>query len=72
MSEELQKILSLSVEEKLDAIAEIWDSIDENNLPVTDEVVSIAKERYEEYLKNPDDIIPWEKAKEILFKKYGL
>ena len=72
MPDPLKEILKMSVTEKVDVIEKIWNSIDENNLPVSDDELTIAKERYEEYLKNPNDVIPWVKAQEALKKKYGL
>ena len=71
MTDSLKDILKLSVEEKVDAIEVIWNSIDEDSLPVTDEELTIARERYEEYLKNPGDTIPWEEARKRLMDKYG-
>lgn len=71
MPDPLIDILKMSVSEKVDVIEKIWNSIDENSLPVSDDELTIAKERYEDYLKNPGDVIPWEKAQEALKKKYG-
>jgi putative addiction module component (TIGR02574 family) len=71
MTDSLKVILKLSVEEKVNAIEAIWNSIEEDSLPVTDEELTIARERYEEYLKNPGDTISWEKAKKRLMDKYG-
>ncbi len=67
----LQEILNANVEEKLQAIETIWDSIDNNSLPVTDEETQIAKQRYEEYLQNPDDALQWKEARQKLRLKYG-
>ena len=72
MPDSLKEILKMSVTEKVDVIEKIWNSIDENKLPASDEEITIAKERYEEYLKNPNDVIPWEKAQEALKKKHGI
>lgn len=71
MIDPVKNILNMSVEEKVNAIEAIWNSIKDDALPVTDEEVTIARERYEEYLKSPHDSISWEKAKKILMKKYG-
>jgi putative addiction module component (TIGR02574 family) len=71
MTDSLKGILKLSVEEKVNAIEAIWNSIEEDSLPVTDEQLTIARERYEEYLKNPGDTISWEKARKRLMDKYG-
>ncbi len=71
MTSALKEILSQTTEEKIEAVEAIWNSIDETELPVTDVEISIAKERYEEYLKNPNDTISWEEVKKKLMNKYG-
>ena len=71
MTDSLNSILKLSVEERVNAIEAIWNSIEKDSLPVTDEELTIARERYEEYLKNPGDAISWEKARKRLMDKYG-
>lgn len=71
MGNSVKDILKLSVRDRMKAVEKIWDSIDEDSVPVTKDEVTIAKERYEEYLKNPDDSIKWEKARKSLMKKYG-
>jgi putative addiction module component (TIGR02574 family) len=72
MKSNIDDILKLSPGEKLEIIHKIWDSIDEEEQPVTDEELTIARERYEEYVKNPGDVVDWEQVKKKLFKKYGL
>lgn len=71
MTDSLQNILKLSVEERVNAIEAIWNSIEEDSLPVTDDELTIAKERYEEYIKNPGDTIPWDEVRKGLMNKYG-
>ena len=71
MSNPVNDILKLSVEEKVSAVEKIWNSIDNNSLPASEEEIKIARERYNEYLKNPEDLISWEKARKGLMKKYG-
>ena len=69
MSNPVNDILKLSVEERTNAVEKIWNSIDENSLEVSNEELKIARERYNEYLRNPDDVIAWEKARIGLMKK---
>ncbi len=71
MKQLLEEILKGSVEEKIEAVETIWNSINENSVPVTDDEIQIAKERYEEYIKHPEDTINWEIAKKKLMDKYG-
>jgi putative addiction module component (TIGR02574 family) len=71
MADPLKDILKMTLQEKIDVVETIWNSIDENSLPVTEDELTVAKERYAEYLKNPDDVVSWEKAKKALMEKYG-
>ena len=66
MKKSLHEILEGSVEEKMEVVEAIWNSIDENSVPVSDEEIQIVKKRYDEYLQNPNDTIDWEVAKEKL------
>lgn len=58
MSNSLNDILKLSVEEKINAVEKIWNSIDDNSFSATEEEITIARERYNECLKNPGELIP--------------
>lgn len=71
MKQLLQDILNGSVEEKMEAVETIWNSIDEHSVPVTDEEITIAKERYKEYLLHPNDAVDWDVARKKLMDKYG-
>ena len=72
MKQSLQEILEGSVEEKIEAAEAIWNSIDESLIPITDEETRIVKDRYEQYLQNPNEAIDWKTAKQKLMAKYGL
>ncbi len=52
-------------------VEELWDSIDEELLPVSEELQQIAKERYEEHLSNPDTVIFLDELKKKMQEKYG-
>lgn len=67
----IDEILRLPVEERLEIVDRIWDSLEEN-IPVTEYEITVAKERYEEYQKNPDNSLDWKEVKNQLFQKYGL
>ena len=49
----------------------IWESLDEN-VPHDEDEINIARERYEEYKKNPESTLNWDNVKKELFTKYGL
>lgn len=71
MDKSLNEILNSPVEEKISAVEAIWDSIENDSLPVTEEEIQIAKARYQEYLNNQSDGISWTEAKQKLMRKYG-
>jgi putative addiction module component (TIGR02574 family) len=55
----------LPVDDRLDLIEEIWDSVasEIDKLPLTpDQEVEIAR-RLDEHEADPDDVIPWETIK---------
>ena len=63
--------MKLSVEEKLQLAEELWESVDEEQIPATDHEITMAEERYESYLKNPKDGISWEEFRKKINDKYG-
>lgn len=66
-----EELLKLSVEERIKLAEELWESVDEEQLPITDNEISIAEERYEAYLKNPKDGISWAEFRKKISDKYG-
>jgi len=71
MTTNINDILKLPVEERLGIMEKIWESLDEN-VPYDEDEINIAKERYEEYKKNPESTLDWNDVKKELFQKYGL
>jgi putative addiction module component (TIGR02574 family) len=65
------ELLKLSVEERIKLAEELWDSVDDSLIPVTDDEITVAKERYEAYLKKPEDGMNWEEFREKIKSKYG-
>lgn len=66
-----EELLKLSVEEKIKLAEDLWDSIDDEQLPATDVEINMAEERYEAYLKNPNDGMSWEEFRKKISDKYG-
>lgn len=66
-----EELLKLSVEERIRLAEELWESVDEEQLPVTDVEITVAEERYEAYLKNPKEGISWEEFRKKINDKYG-
>ena len=62
----LDEILRLPVEERIDLVERIWDSIaaDADAVPVTPEQREELQRRLEEHQRNPDDVVDWSDAEE--------
>ncbi len=68
MTIDIDNILKLPVDEKLEIMEKIWESLDEN-IPYNEDEINIAKERYEDYKKNPESTLDWNDVKKELFQK---
>ena len=66
-----EELLKLPVLEKQELAEALWNSIDDNTLPVTDEEISFAEERYQLHLKTPEDGFTWKELREKVKNKYG-
>jgi putative addiction module component (TIGR02574 family) len=53
----------LSVEEKLDLIALLWDSLPEDQLPMPEWQLKLLEERLAEFEADPDEGQSWEEVK---------
>jgi len=53
----------LSVEEKLDLIALLWDSLPEDHLPMPEWQLTLLEERLAEFEADPDEGQSWEEVK---------
>ena len=71
MTTDINDILKLPADERLEIMEKIWESLDDN-IPSDQDEINIAKERYEDYKKNPESTLDWTDVKEELFQKYGL
>ncbi len=72
MSYNKEELLKLPVAERYDIAVALWDSIEEEDLPVTDEEKAFAEMRLQEHLNNPQDVIKWEDARAQIKKEYGI
>lgn len=66
-----EDLLKLPVQEKQELAEALWNSIDDNLLPVTEEEIVFAAERYQLHLKNPEDGFTWDELREKVKSKYG-
>jgi putative addiction module component (TIGR02574 family) len=71
MSYNTAELLKLPVIERYDIALALWESIEDEELPVTSEERVIAEERYNEYLKNPNAGFTWEECRKKIQLKYG-
>lgn len=71
MSYNRDELLKLPPEEKLELVEALWDSIDEDLLPVTDEEIEFARERFELHKQKPSEGLSWLEVKKKITKKYG-
>lgn len=71
MAVDIDAILKLPVDERLEIIEKICESLDEN-VPISEYEVELARERLEEFQKNPNDSLDWNEVKKQLFNKYGV
>lgn len=72
MSYNKEELLKLPLDEKLQLIEDLIASVHESEEEDESHLISIARERYEQYLKNPNDGISWEEARKLLWSKYGV
>ncbi len=72
MSYNKEELLKLPAAERYDIAVALWDSIEEEDLPVTDEEKAFAEMRLQEHLNNPKDVIKWEDARAQIKKEYGI
>ena len=66
-----EELLKLPVSEKQELAEALWNSIDDELLPVTEDEILFAEERYQQHLKNREEGFTWEEFREKVKKKYG-
>lgn len=72
MSYNTEELLKLPVIERYDIAVALWESIEDEDLPITDEEKVFAGMRLQEYLNNPKDVLKWEDARIQIKKEYGI
>ena len=71
MSCNRDELLKLPPKEKLELVEALWNSIDEDLLPVTEEEIKFARERFELHMQKPSEGMSWSQVKKKITKKYG-
>jgi putative addiction module component (TIGR02574 family) len=58
------ELMELTAEERLDLVADLWDRLEQDDLPpLTDEPKQELDRRYAEHLRNPSRASKWEDVK---------
>ncbi len=72
MTKMMQKILKLSVSERILMVEAIWDSIadDEEQVELSSETMQLLDERLEAHKENPEEGSTWEKVKDRIKKQF--
>ena len=66
---EINEIGNLSAAEKFDLLDAVWESLEADELSLTDAQRDELDYRLGQYERNPDEVIPWEQVRAGLFKK---
>lgn len=66
-----EELLDLSATEKIALAEELWGSVENELLPITDEEVAFAEERLKMHEANPNEGVSLEEFKNSFAKKYG-
>jgi putative addiction module component (TIGR02574 family) len=68
MSIEIQTLLSLAPQERLNLVYTLWDSLNPSDIPLSAEQKAELDRRKAAHLANPDAAISWDSIK----RSYGL
>ena len=69
MSNIQNEIGNLSAAEKFDLLDALWESLEADELSLTDGQRNELDHRLSQYERNPDEVIPWEQVRMALLKK---
>ncbi len=69
MSDFRNQIDSLSAAEKIELLDALWESLEADEVPLTEAQRTELDYRIARHEQNPSDVIPWEQVKAGLFKK---
>jgi putative addiction module component (TIGR02574 family) len=71
MKTELSELLNLSSSERLLLVQELWDSINDDDIPLTDWQKTELDRRKANYQENPDSGRSWEEVKRRIIERHG-
>jgi putative addiction module component (TIGR02574 family) len=69
MSDLRNRIEGLSPAEKIDLLDVLWESLEADEVPLTDAQRAELDHRIARHAQNPADVIPWEEVRAALFKQ---
>jgi putative addiction module component (TIGR02574 family) len=69
MSDFRNQIGSLSAAEKIELLDALWESLEADEVPLTEAQLAELDYRIARHEQNPSDVIPWEQVRAGLFKK---
>lgn len=67
-----EELLSLPIEEKIALAEELWSSVEDEQLPITDEELAFVEERLKSHQGNPGEAMSMEDFKKLFAYKHGL
>lgn len=71
MAYDKKELLALPDEEKLALAEELWGSVEEKVLAVTEDEIAFAEERLKMHAATPHEGMTWDEAREKLKAKYS-
>ena len=69
----LNELMQLSVEDRLDLVQDLWDSIPAENFPpLSEDQMAELDRRLAEHERDPSSALPWEQVRESLWSRYKI
>ena len=65
----LDDCLALPVDQRLDLVHRLWESLTDISLDLTDQQKKELDRRYDDYLKHPDDVATWQEVETYVLAK---
>jgi putative addiction module component (TIGR02574 family) len=67
----LSDLLKLSPAERIQLAQDLWDSVPEDAIPLTEEQVAELERRMAEHRSNPASAVAWDEVRERLRARFG-
>ncbi len=66
-----EELLNLPVNERQELAEALWNSIEDNSLPITEDEITFAEDRYKLHLDKPSEGMTMKELAEKVKGKYG-